>query len=397
MWLGHGGAVPADAGTARLLPGLLPADQNQGISNTALDERGIDRALQLAAQADYRTSPNPMVGAVVADRHGNFVGEGFHRRAGEPHAEVLALQQAGDRARGGTLYVNLEPCAHRGRTPPCSEAIIAAGIRRVSASMLDPDQRVRGRGVEALRAAGVDVDVGAEEERALRLNEFFVKHRTTGLPFVTAKFAMSLDGKIATRTGRSRWISGAAAREHAHLLRHQHDAVLVGVGTVLADDPELTSRLQNARQPLRVVLDSNLRTPASARVLPALVATTAGGELPGAELLRLPSDSAGRVDARALLEELGRRDVLSVLVEGGAEIHAALLAAGLVDKVVAYIAPIVIGGRAAAGPVAGLGVDEVEDALRLRDVEITAIGDDVLLSGYVHRDSQRDRTGRGGG
>jgi diaminohydroxyphosphoribosylaminopyrimidine deaminase/5-amino-6-(5-phosphoribosylamino)uracil reductase len=173
--------------------------------------------------------------------------------------------------------------------------------------------------------------------------------------------------------------------------------VLVGVGTVLADDPELTSRLQNARQPLRVVLDSNLRTPASARVLPALVATTAGGELPGAELLRLPSDSAGRVDARALLEELGRRDVLSVLVEGGAEIHAALLAAGLVDKVVAYIAPIVIGGRAAAGPVAGLGVDEVEDALRLRDVEITAIGDDVLLSGYVHRDSQRDRTGRGGG
>src|SRR5579864_6331116 len=194
------------------------------------------RALALAAKADFRTSPNPMVGAVVLDREGHLAGEGYHRRKGEPHAEEEALKLAGDRARGGTLYVNLEPCTHAHRTPSCADAVIESGVYRVVVSMPDPDERVRGAGIKALQAAGVRTQVGVHQERAERLNEFYLKHRSTGRPFVTVKFAMSLDGKIATRTGESRWISGDESRQHAHRLRHQHDAILVGIKTVIADD-----------------------------------------------------------------------------------------------------------------------------------------------------------------
>jgi diaminohydroxyphosphoribosylaminopyrimidine deaminase/5-amino-6-(5-phosphoribosylamino)uracil reductase len=334
-----------------------------------------------------------MVGAVVVDSAGLLAGEGFHRKAGEPHAEEEALAAAGERAMNGTLYVNLEPCSHAHRIPSCVQAVIDAGVARVVISMSDPDERVRGAGLRILESAGIATTVGVLEDRAQRLNEFYVKHRLTGRPFVTAKFAMSLDGKIATRTGESRWITGEEARAHGHRVRHAHDAILVGVNTVIADDPELTARLaaEDSRQPLRVVLDSQLRIRQSARIVGAntLIATTKAGHVGAAEVLRLPADADGRVSLPALLDELGKRGTLSLLVEGGAEVHASFFAAGLVDKVYAYLAPRLIGGREAPGPLAGNGIDHLAAATHLNELDFVRLGDDLLITGYVdvHRDS----------
>jgi diaminohydroxyphosphoribosylaminopyrimidine deaminase/5-amino-6-(5-phosphoribosylamino)uracil reductase len=334
-----------------------------------------------------------MVGAVVLDADGRLAGEGYHRGPGQPHAEEEALAAAAERARDGTIYVNLEPCMHEHRRPSCVDAIIEAGLRRVVFSMTDPDDRVRGAGVRALEAAGVEVAAGVQRDRALRMNEFYVKHRLTGRPFVTAKFAMSLDGKIATRAGESRWISGVEARRHSHRLRHMHDAIVVGVKTVMADDPLLTARLEgeDPRQPLRVVVDSQLRIRQSARVVGpgTLIATTRAGRVGAAEVLKLPASPDGHVSLPALLDELGRRKLLSVLVEGGGELHASFLGENLVDKVYAYVAPRVIGGRTAPGPVGGTGVEHLADAIPLRDLDVTRLGEDLLISAYadVHRDS----------
>ena len=331
-----------------------------------------------------------MVGAVVLDKYGRVAGEGFHRQPGLPHGEVEALVVAGERSAGGTLYVNLEPCSFQGRTPPCADAVIAAGIKRVVISTEDPDERVHGRGIKRLKEAGIEVDVGLHAERAMKLNEFYFKHRITGLPFVSVKYAMSLDGKIATRTGESRWISGEEARFHSHRMRHAHDAILVGVETVLNDNPELTTRIDDARQPLRVILDSKLRTPPDAKAAGknALIATVQERDLEGTETLHLKADETGRVPLRPLLEDLAKRGILSVLVEGGGETHASFFGAGLVDKVYAYVAPKVIGGYAAPGPVGGTGIEHIEDALSLKQVDLTRIGADFLITGYV--DVQRD-------
>jgi diaminohydroxyphosphoribosylaminopyrimidine deaminase/5-amino-6-(5-phosphoribosylamino)uracil reductase len=334
-----------------------------------------------------------MVGAVVLDSAGNLAAEGYHRQAGQPHAEQEALAAAGDQARGGTLYVNLEPCTHSHRTPSCVEAVVMAGIARVVISMSDPDDRMQGAGIAGLEAAGIATVVGVHEERAKGLNEFYVKHRMTGRPFVSAKFAMSLDGKIATRAGESRWITGEEARLHGHRLRHIHDAILVGVGTVIADDPELTARLgtEDGRQPLRVVLDSQLRTRMSAKVVgpKTLIVTTRSGRVGSAEVLVLPPGPDGRVPLARLLDELGKRGILSLLVEGGSEVHGSFFAAGLVDKVHAYLAPRLIGGRDAPGAVGGAGVERLAQAVHLRDLDTTRLGADILVTGYVdvHRDS----------
>lgn len=333
-----------------------------------------------------------MVGAVILDSSGILVGEGFHRRAGEPHAEQEALTLAGDQALGGTLYVNLEPCASH-RTPSCADAIIEAGLKRVVISMLDPDERVRGAGIAKLRAAGLETVVGIHEERALRVNEFYVKHRLTGRPFVSAKFAMSLDGKIATRTGESRWITGDESRLHGHRLRHMHDAILVGVNTVMVDDPELTTRIEGvaARQPLRVVVDSQLRLRMSARVIGpnTLIATTRAGRMGAAEVVKFPATADGQVALQPLLDELGRRGILSVLVEGGSTVHASFVSQGLVDKVYAYVAPRLIGGREAPSPIGGGGVERLAEAIPLRELDATRLGADLLITGYVdvHRNS----------
>lgn len=327
------------------------------------------RALRLAAQADFRTSPNPMVGAVLLDRDGRLAGEGFTSPwLGGPHAEVNALRRAGDDARGGTAYVTLEPCCHQGRTPPCTDALIAAGLERVVVAIRDPDPRVNGRGLVQLQQAGVAVSEGVESGPAARLNEFYLKHRKTGKPFVSAKFAVSLDGRIATRTGDSRWITSPQARAHAHRLRHQHDAILVGVNTVLADDPELSARSEGARQPLKVILDSRGRTPTDARVRT------------GEHLI-----DDGR-DLTKLLEALGRNGVQSLLIEGGATVHGSFFDQGLVDKVYAYMSPLVIGGAQAPPAVGGEGPEALKDAYRLHDVATRRLGADLLISGYVHRD-----------
>jgi len=334
-----------------------------------------------------------MVGAVVLGADGLVAGEGYHREAGHMHAEEEALAAAGDRARGGTIYVNLEPCSHSHRSPSCAQALVDAGVRRVVASMVDPDERMRGAGFRLLETAGVETVVGVHEERAAKLNEFYVKHRLTGRPFVTAKFAMSLDGKIATRTGESRWITGEEARADGHRLRHIHDAILVGVNTVIADDPELSVRVEGgeSRQPLRVVVDSHLRIRQSARIVGpnTLIATTRQGRVGAAEVVRLPAGADGRVSLPALLDELGSRGMLSLLVEGGAEVHASFFGNGLVDKVYTYIAPRLIGGREAPGALGGDGVEHLAASTRLRDMDFTRLGDDLLITGYVdvHRDS----------
>lgn len=355
------------------------------------DDRWMLRALRLAARG--YTPPNPMVGCVLV-RDGIVVGEGFHAYAGAPHAEVRALEAAGEKARGATAYVSLEPCAHFGRTPPCTQALIAAGVRRVVAAVIDPNPQVAGRGIAELERAGVEVRVGVQEEAARRLNEAFFFFHRTGRPFVTLKVAMTLDGKIATHTGDSRWISGEQARRYVHRLRARSGAVLCGSGTVLRDDPLLTARLKGIpRQPLRIVLDSRLRTPPTARLVqtaheaPVLLVTAPEVDKAkadvfenlGVEIVRLPIGPDGHVALDALMEELGRRSIVSVLVEGGGETHAAFLASRHVQKLLWFVAPKLVGGRGAPSPVEGEGVPAMSEAVTLSPLRVRRFGTDILL------------------
>jgi diaminohydroxyphosphoribosylaminopyrimidine deaminase/5-amino-6-(5-phosphoribosylamino)uracil reductase len=363
----------------------------------------MERALELARRALGWCSPNPAVGAVVV-RDGRIVGEGHTQAVGGPHAEVMALRAAGDAARGATLYVTLEPCAHQGRTPPCTDALIAAGVREVHLAMLDPSPWVAGKGVRALQEAGIATMAGERERDAQRLNEAYFKWVSNRLPFVTLKYAMTADGKIATRTGSSFWVTGQQARRHVACLRSESDAVLVGVGTVLADDPQLTARpgefgaadQEPAHQPLRVVLDSLARTPVEAKVvsggLPGQTVVCATERAPrervealrchGVDVVTLP-ERDGRVDVCAALRALGAREVTSVLAECGGTVAWSLIADGAVDKVLAFVAPKIAGGAGAPTPVGGSGFERMSDALELRDVEWTSLGRDMLLSGYV--------------
>ncbi len=353
----------------------------------------MDAALAAAAAADYATSPNPMVGCVIA-RGGEVVATGFHAKAGGPHAEIQALRAAGELARGADVYVTLEPCAHHGRTPPCIDALISAAPRRVVVAMIDPNPQIAGSGVEALRAAGIIVETGGREAEARRLNEFYIKHITTGLPFVTAKFAASLDGRIATAGGESRWITSEASRAVAHRLRHINDAVLVGVNTVIVDDPELTARIAGGRSPLRVVVDSTLRIPEGARVLrpgtgATLVATTARADPARMERLiasgvdvEVVEAATPGIDLGAAMAMLGTRGILSVLVEGGAAVFGSAFDGGIVDKVVAMLAPRIIGGVGAPGAVGGTGAPSLAASPLLRDVTMDRAGPDLVVTGY---------------
>lgn len=358
------------------------------------DREYMRLALELAVKARGRTSPNPMVGAVVV-RDGAIIGRGFHPRAGEPHAEVFALTAAGEAAKGATMYVSLEPCCHQGRTGPCTEALIRAGVDRVVVAMRDPNPQVGGKGIARLREAGIEVVEGVLEQEARRLNEVFVKYMTRRLPFIVLKAAVSLDGKIAAHTGDSRWITGAEAREYGHRLRDAYDAILVGAGTVRKDDPSLTTRLpEGGRDPVRVVLDSRGRISPSARIFrqeskaPTVVAVTAQAKdadlrtLEAAGGLIIVAGKGPRVDLPLLMRELAQREITSVLVEGGGEVHASFLAEGLPDKLVWFVAPKIIGGKEAPGPVGGAGIARMAEAPVLEEVTVRRMGQDICVEGY---------------
>ena len=352
----------------------------------------MQRAMTLARQALGSTSPNPVVGAVLV-KDGTIVGEGCTQPPGQAHAEIVALRQAGNLARGATLYVTMEPCCTYGRTGPCTRALIEAGVAEVRMAVQDPNPKVNGKGRAALEGAGIPVHSGECAEEAGHLYRCFAKHVVTGLPYVIAKFAASLDGKIATATGDSRWITGEAARQRGQQARREVDAILVGVNTVLADDPQLTARDDSGatleRQPLRVVMDSRMRTPANARLLTepgdTLIAAieSPGMSVPAtAEQLLFAPDPQGRVPMGKLLEALGQRGVISVLVEGGGQVLGSLFDEGLADEVMAFIAPMVIGGEKAPPAVAGAGPVNLANATRLRNVRVEQCGHDILVTGY---------------
>jgi diaminohydroxyphosphoribosylaminopyrimidine deaminase/5-amino-6-(5-phosphoribosylamino)uracil reductase len=366
-----------------------------------MDDADIDfmrRALALARQGRGRVEPNPMVGAVVV-KDGRIVGEGFHQSFGGPHAEVHALDAAGDQSAGGTLYVTLEPCCHQGKTPPCTQRVIASGVRRVVAAMLDPFEAVAGRGLEELRSAGMEVVAPCLEDEARELNAAYLTLLKEGRPFVHLKWAMSLDGRIATRGGESKWITSAAAREHSHRFRGEVDAILVGIGTVLADDPMLTPRLPDGaephRYPARVVLDSRARLRSdtqlarTAREHRTLVATTNMARPAdisrltalGCECLLFRPTPDGRVPLHELLGALGRQRMTHLLVEGGSETVGAFVDARLVDAFRIYLAPMVLGGQEALPAVGGMGAELLSNALSFRFLPPVSLGPDLFLEG----------------
>jgi diaminohydroxyphosphoribosylaminopyrimidine deaminase/5-amino-6-(5-phosphoribosylamino)uracil reductase len=354
-------------------------------------------ALEAAEEGLGEASPNPLVGTIVV-RDGRIVGRGTHRYADRKHAEIVALEEAGELARGATVYVNLEPCSHFGRTPPCCDALVEAGVARVVASIEDPAPWVDGSGFERLRAAGIDVDVGVEREAAVRLNERYLTYVTKGRPFVLLKIAQTLDGRVATRAGASRWITGEAARAASQELRRVYDAILVGVGTAVADDPELTYRGEGPkRAPLvRCVVDPSLRIPVGSRLVataaeaPVVVYCREGASDSAAEALRalgvevvgLPATTSGALDLGALVADLGSRKVNGLVVEGGPETAAHFVEARLVDKVVAFVAPALMGGRESRSSLGGHGPEALEAMMRLRGLEVRRVGDDLEITGY---------------
>jgi len=358
----------------------------------------MKQALSLANLALGQVSPNPAVGAIIVNES-EVVGQGYTQPPGSSHAEVMAINQAGEKAKGGVMYVTMEPCCHHGHTPPCTQAIISAGIAEVHLAMIDPNPLVSGGGEAELEREGVRTYVGEHEDEAKEINEAYIKYITTGIPFVTAKFAASLDGKIATKIGDSEWISGTEARKYVHYLRYTSDAIMAGANTVINDDPRLTCRYagkggEAKKQPLRVIVDGKGRTPSvsqvfneSGKALLALGETISAQKKKiysrvGAELLELPMEE-GKIDLDLLLEKLGERNITSVLVEGGGILMGSLFDHGLVDKVIAFITPIIIGGRDAKTAVAGIGVDKVMESQKLERVRVETFGNDLMVSGYI--------------
>ena len=358
------------------------------------DERWMKRVLRLAEKGRGKTSPNPMVGAILV-KDGRIVAEGYHAKAGEPHAEIIALRKTGKDAKEATLYLNLEPCTHYGKTPPCAPVVIEAGVRRAVIGMEDPNPLVKGRGVEALKRAGLDVYVGILEKECRRLNEAFCKYILNKEPFLILKVVATLDGKIATRKGESQWISGEASRRFVHRLRDQVDGVIVGIGTVLKDDPMLTARVKGGKDPYRIILDSRLRIPENAKVIEispskTIVATTelAPGEKverlekKGVRVLILDSKK-GRVDLKPCLFKLGEMGMMSLLVEGGSQLNGSFLDEGLIDKIFLFLSPKLIGDPQALGMFDGHGVTSLKEAIPLNELKIRRIGGDLLLEGYL--------------
>jgi len=363
------------------------------------DEQCMHLALSLARKGMGTTSPNPMVGAVIV-RGNRVIGKGYHRKAGMPHAEIVALNDAKEEARGATLYINLEPCAHVGRTPPCVNSIIAAGVRRVVVAMLDPNPLVNGKGVNELKKAGIEVKVGLLEEEAKRLNEAFVVYMEKKRPFFTMKGAVSLDGKIATKTCDSKWISNEESRRYVNKLRSSVDGIMVGINTVILDNPLLIPKIARPKKlPVRIILDSKLRIPFSCDVVKTSEkyktwVFTAEDSRPdketklrsmGLDVVRVPKDESGRVSPKHVCEALFKREIMHVLVEGGGEINSGLLKEDLLDKIVLFYAPIIIGGKGAYNLIGGKGIDFLKDAYKIDIAAVKRFKEDIYLEGYVHR------------
>jgi diaminohydroxyphosphoribosylaminopyrimidine deaminase/5-amino-6-(5-phosphoribosylamino)uracil reductase len=360
----------------------------------------MERAISLAKLALGQVSPNPAVGSVIV-KNDEIVGQGYTQPPGSAHAEIMALKEAGEQANGATMYVTLEPCCHYGRTPPCTKAIITSGIKEVHAAMLDPNPMVSGKGLKELEKAGIKVSQGEHAADAMEVVESYVKFITTGRPYITAKFAMSLDGKIATKSGDSKWISGDESRRYVHFLRYISDAILVGVNTILIDDPQLTARCgyrggMTKKQPLRVIVDAAGRTPLTARVFsePGTVLLAVGETVSptqkraytkaGADVLVLPS-KRGLVDLDELMQALGKRQITSVLVEGGSSLLGSLCDRNLVDKITVFIAPIIIGGEKARTAIGGKGIDKVVNSLKLEHIKTNQFDSDLMITGYIGR------------
>lgn len=375
------------------------------------DKYYMHRVLTLAARGRGRTSPNPSVGAALV-ANGRIIAEDYHHRAGEPHAEALALSAAGSSAAGATLYVNLEPCVHQGHTPPCVEAIIKAKVNRVVVAMIDPNPQVNGKGLERLRNAGIEVELGLLEDKARRLNEAFIKYITTGRPFVILKIALSLDGKIATKTGESKYVANPETKEtkyitsepslrHVHKLRNEVDATLVGIGTLMRDNSRLTTRLGHGkkRDAIRIIVDSLLKVPLRANIFTEksnaknIIVTTASAffdrikeiEATGSQVLIARSRERNKVDLTHMMEELGKQGITSVMIEGGAEINASAIEEGIVDKALFFIAPKIIGGKTASCPIGGSGVARLQDAIKLKNITVRHFGEDIMLEGYIEK------------
>jgi diaminohydroxyphosphoribosylaminopyrimidine deaminase/5-amino-6-(5-phosphoribosylamino)uracil reductase len=359
-------------------------------SLNSIDSQMMQRCIELAQRAIGKTSPNPMVGAIVV-KNGEIIGEGFHPGIGQPHAEVFALREAGENARGATIYVSLEPCNHYGRTPPCSEALVAAGVSKVVVGMIDPNPLVGGKGIERLREAGIEVVVGVEEESCRRLNEGFIHRMVHQRPLGILKYAMTIDGKIATDTGHSRWISSSPARDYVHRLRMGCDAIIVGGNTVRQDNPILTSHQLDRPNPLRVIMTRNLDLPLDAHVwdttiAPTLVMTNLGVNPPlqdhlrqkGVEVIELTE-----ITPTAVMAELNRRSFLSVLWECGGVLSAQAIQQGAVQKILAFIAPKIIGGSLNYSPVGDLGISNMTEGINLQNVTWEPVGDDLLITGYL--------------
>jgi diaminohydroxyphosphoribosylaminopyrimidine deaminase/5-amino-6-(5-phosphoribosylamino)uracil reductase len=351
-------------------------------------------ALELAKKGKGRTNPNPMVGAVVV-KDGSIIGQGYHEQYGQPHAERNALQHCEKDPAGGEMYVTLEPCHHYGKTPPCTEIILQKGIKKVYVGSLDPNPLVSGKGLEFLKSHGITVETGMLKEECDAINEVFFHYISTGIPYVVMKYAMTADGKIATVTGESRWITGEQARHKVHETRRECMAIMVGIGTVLADNPMLNCRIPQGKNPIRIICDSHLRIPLdsdivkTAREIPTIVATAWENSQKqkalqslGVEVLQIPNPS-GKVDLSALMVELGKRNIDSLLLEGGGELNFAALQAGIVQELQVYVAPKIFGGAGAKFPVAGEGIADIQQAFLLQLKEVTPIGEDVFLRYHV--------------
>ena len=359
-----------------------------------LNEKFMKLAIELAKKGEGNVNPNPMVGAVIV-KDEKIIGQGYHERCGESHAEVNAFRSLKEDASGATMYVTLEPCSHYGKTPPCADKIIENNISKVVIGMVDPNPLVSGKGIEKLENAGIEVEVGVLEEECIKLNEVFIKYITTKRPFIVLKAAMSLDGKIATKTGESKWISSEESRLQVHNLRNKLSGIMVGVNTVIEDNPELTSRIEGGNDPIRIIVDSTLRIPIDSNVLQnkdnkTIIATTSKANNKkmqeilnkGVRVLTV-NENNGKVDLSELITKLGQLNIDSILLEGGATLNYSALEEGIVDKVMMYISPKIIGGEKSKTPVGGNGIDKLQEAFKIRDINISVVGEDILLEGYI--------------